>query len=428
MTTTYVLDTSVLLSAGQKALYAFGEDDVVIPFTVLKELEAKKSHPDLGYYARQAIKALDDLGKAGDITSGVSLGAGFGYVWIQREDNICVQGVLEDYADNDARIVSVAAHLDAGFYPKVILVSKDFALRLTAKLVGVDSQGFDLDAHDGDHIDNIDTFIVTADQIREVHATGSVRLLNEVPLNVGVILRSEENPKDTALVTAGIDFTFNKIQNTEASGLKSRSAEQALALNYLTDPSIKIVSLGGRAGTGKTTLALAAAVDAYFNNECKKIIVFRNMHAVGGEELGFLPGTEAEKMDPWTKAIYQSFESFMPTQQITKLRAAKVIEVQPLTHIRGQNLAGTYVVLDEAQNLEKSVIMTVLTRLGHGSKAAISWDVSQRDNFRVGRHDGIYTAVSRLLGDPLFAHVSLQKSERSPVADMVARKLDDFAA
>lgn len=426
MTTTFVLDTNVLLSAGKKALYSFGGDDVVVPFTVLTELESKKNHPELGYYARSAIKELDRLGGEGDILNGVSLGDKAGSVYILLND------AVQDHRNNDSVIIKAARDMSkvhAEVYPddNVVLVTKDFAMRIIARLYGIETQDFEIKSTGDEFIDEIPTYYVSSEQIRELHGTRTVKLDFDVPRNVGAILRSNENPKDTALVVSGKEYQFDKVEVDGIAGLQSKNAEQALAINYLMDPDIKIVSLGGRAGTGKTTLALAAAVQQYFDGEIKKIIVFRSMQAVGGEEMGFLPGTEAEKLDPWTKAVYQSLGSFLQPHEVKHLRERNVFEVQPLTYIRGQNLNSTFVLVDEAQNLDKSVIMTVLTRLGKGSKAALSWDVSQRDNHRVGRHDGIYTAVSRLMGEKLFAHVSLHRSQRSEVSDMVARKLDDFA-
>jgi PhoH-like ATPase len=295
-----------------------------------------------------------------------------------------------------------------------------------ASTVGVKTAGFTPANISGDYIDNTETHWVTADQIDEIHETGTVRLSLDIPRNVGVILRNEENPKDTALAISGKQYEFNLIKQYEISGLESRSAEQALAIDYLMDEGVKIVSLGGRAGTGKTTLALAAGVEQVNKGVYKKIIVFRSMHAVGGEELGFLPGTEAEKLDPWTAAIYDSLGSFLTKEQIQKLKTKQAIEVLPLTHIRGRTFNNAFILLDESQNLERATILTALSRLGKNSKAVMSWDVSQRDNFRVGRHDGVYEVTSRLLGEKLFAHTSLKKSERSDVAELVSRVLDDF--
>jgi PhoH-like ATPase len=428
MANTVVLDTSVLLSAGRTALYSFGDQNVVLPLVVVSELETKRNDPDLGLAARSVLRALDALLSEGDIREGVSLGEDYGTVRIETNHIHDVPDALKSYPSNDTKIVTVALNLSNELDEEVFLVTKDVPLRVKASTVGVKTIGFTPANISGDFIDNTETHWATAEQISEVHENGTIRLDLDIPRNVGVILRSEENPKNTALVISGKQYEFDLIRQHNVAGLQSRSAEQAFAINYLMDESIKIVSLGGRAGTGKTTLALAAGIEQLNinNGTYKKIIVFRSMHAVGGEELGFLPGTEAEKMDPWTAAIYDSLNSFLTPAQIGALKAKQAIEVLPLTHIRGRTFNNAFIIIDEAQNLSRATIMTALSRLGKNSKAVMSWDCSQRDNIRVGRHDGVYEVTDRLLGEKLFAHTSLQKSERSDVAELVSRKLDDF--
>jgi PhoH-like ATPase len=409
-------------------LYSFGDQNVVLPLVVVSELETKRNDPDLGLAARSVLRALDALLSEGDIREGVSLGEDYGTVRIETNHIHDVPDALKSYPSNDTKIVTVALNLSNELDEEVFLVTKDVPLRVKASTVGVKTIGFTPANISGDFIDNTETHWATAEQISEVHENGTIRLDLDIPRNVGVILRSEENPKNTALVISGKQYEFDLIRQHNVAGLQSRSAEQAFAINYLMDESIKIVSLGGRAGTGKTTLALAAGVEQLNinNGTYKKIIVFRSMHAVGGEELGFLPGTEAEKMDPWTAAIYDSLNSFLTPAQIGALKAKQAIEVLPLTHIRGRTFNNAFIIIDESQNLERSTIMTALSRLGKNSKAVMSWDVSQRDNRFVGRHNGVYEVTGRLLGEKLFAHTSLQKSERSDVAELVSRKLDDF--
>lgn len=428
MANTVVLDTSVLLSAGRTALYSFGTDNVVLPLVVVRELEAKRNDPELGLAARSVLRKLDELLSDGDLREGVTLGEGYGNVRIETNHVHDIPDSLKSYPSNDTKIVTVALNLSNELDGKVFLVTKDIPLKIMASIVSVKTRDFVAANISGEFIDNTETHWVTAEQISEVHSTGTIRLDLDIPRNVGVILRNEENPKNTALVISGKQYEFNLIDQHNVAGLESRSAEQAFAINYLMDEKIKIVSLGGRAGTGKTTLALAAGVEQLNlnNGTYKKIIVFRSMHAVGGEELGFLPGTEAEKMDPWTAAIYDSLNSFLTPKQISDLKVRQAIEVLPLTHIRGRTFNNAFIILDESQNLERSTILTALSRLGKNSKAVMSWDVSQRDNFRVGRHDGVYEVTDRLLGEKLFAHTSLKKSERSDVAELVSRVLDDY--
>lgn len=427
MATTNVLDTSVLLSAGRTALLSFGGDNVVLPLVVVRELESKRNDPNLGLAARSVLRALDVLRSEGDLRKGVSLGENYGSLRVETNNVHNVPEELKLYPSNDSRIITVAYNLGQKSEEPVVLVSKDIPLKIMAEIVGVPTRDFIPANISGDFIDKTETYIVSTDIIDEIHENGETKKLEiDVPRNVGVILRSEDDPKHTALVIAGPQYTFRKVESPEIAGLESKSAEQAIAIDYLTDESIKIVSLGGRAGTGKTTLALAAGVEQVTRGMYKKIIVFRSMHAVGGEELGFLPGTEAEKLDPWVAAIYDSLGSFLTPQQINHLKTKQTIEVLPLTHIRGRTFNNSFILIDESQNLSRETILTALSRLGKNSKAVMSWDVSQRDNLRVGRHDGVYEVTSRLLGEKLFAHTSLQKSERSDVAELVSRKLDDF--
>lgn len=409
-------------------MYSFGAQNVVLPLVVVRELESKRNDPDLGLAARSVLRALDALLSQGDLREGVSLGEGYGTVRIET-NHVAVPEALQSSSHlNDTKIVSVAVNIDNEIDEDVYLITKDIPLKLMASMVGLKTSNFTPANISGDYIDNTEVRWVSAKEIDEVHELGTIKLDFDIPRNVGVILKNVENPKDTAMVISGKQYEFNLIEQHNVAGLESRSAEQAFAINYLMDESVKIVSLGGRAGTGKTTLALAAGIEQLNinNGTYKKVIIFRSMHAVGGEELGFLPGTEAEKMSPWEAAIYDSLNSFLTPKQIGDLKVRQAIEVLPLTHIRGRTFNNAFIIIDESQNLERSTILTALSRLGKNSKAVMSWDVSQRDNFRVGRHDGVYEVTSRLLGEKLFAHTSLKKSERSDVAELVSRVLDDF--
>ena len=213
----------------------------------------------------------------------------------------------------------------------------------------------------------------------------------------------------------------------EAFGLHGRSAEQRIALDLLLDPEIGIVSLGGRAGTGKSALALCAGLESVMERRAhKKVVIFRPLYAVGGQELGYLPGSENEKMSPWAQAVYDTLGALVSPAVIDEIDARGLIEVLPLTHIRGRSLHDSFVIVDEAQSLERGVLLTVLSRLGSGSRVVLTHDVAQRDNLRVGRHDGITAVIEALKGHPLFAHVTLTRSERSPIAALVTEMLEDL--
>ena len=215
----------------------------------------------------------------------------------------------------------------------------------------------------------------------------------------------------------------------EAFGIHGRSAEQRIALDLLLDPEVGIVSLGGRAGTGKSALALCAGLEAVMERrQHKKVVVFRPLFAVGGQELGYLPGSEAEKMSPWGQAVFDTLGALTTPDVIDEVLDRGMLEVLPLTHIRGRSLHDAFVIVDEAQSLERNVLLTVLSRIGANSKVVLTHDVAQRDNLRVGRHDGVVAVVEKLKGHPLFAHVTLTRSERSPIAALVTEMLENVTS
>jgi PhoH-like ATPase len=244
-----------------------------------------------------------------------------------------------------------------------------------------------------------------------------------MPVNTGLIISSE---RGHALGRVTSDHRVALVRgDREVFGVHGRSAEQRLAIDLLLDPEVGIVSLGGRAGTGKSALALCAALEAVLERrQHKKIIVFRPIFAVGGQELGYLPGSEAEKMNPWGQAIFDTLGALVSKEVIDHVVDRGILEVLPLTHIRGRSLHDSFVIVDEAQSLERNVLLTVLSRIGQNSKVVLTHDVAQRDNLRVGRHDGIAAVIEALKGQSLFAHVTLTRSERSAIAALVTDLLD----
>jgi PhoH-like ATPase len=197
-------------------------------------------------------------------------------------------------------------------------------------------------------------------------------------------------------------------------------------LDILLDPEIGIISLGGRAGTGKSALALSAGLEAVLEKRLhKKVVIFRPLYAVGGQELGYLPGSENEKMSPWAQAVFDTLGALVSQQVVDEIVERGLIEVLPLTHIRGRSLHDSFVIVDEAQSLERGVLLTVLSRIGQGSRVVLTHDIAQRDNLRVGRHDGVVAVVESLKGHPLFAHITLTRSERSQIAALVTELLEE---
>ena len=207
--------------------------------------------------------------------------------------------------------------------------------------------------------------------------------------------------------------------------MHGRSAEQRIALDLLLDNEVGIVSLGGRAGTGKSALALCAGLEAVLERRLhKKVVVFRPLYPVGGQELGYLPGSEGEKMSPWAQAVFDTLGALVSQSAIDEVVHRGLIEVLPLTHIRGRSLHDSFVIVDEAQSLERGVLLTVLSRIGQNSRVILTHDVAQRDNLRVGRFDGVVAVIEALKGHPLFAHITLVRSERSAIAALVTEMLE----
>lgn len=425
MTTMSVLDTSVLLAEGRRALYAFGDATVVVPLVVVRELESKRSHPELGYTARSALKELRELSRKGDIKEGVKTGNSTVRVELNHVTHDGLGLILDKVSSlNDTKIVSVAKHLtDDGH--DTTLYTKDIPLALLATLVDVKADDLPFVGNKEIH-KPIQTYYVTDEDIDLLYSEGSARLDIDSPINTGVIL---QGANASAIAITRPEFKFEVVRDAGVFGVEGRSAPQTVALSQLTDESIKAVSLGGPAGTGKTMLALAAGLHAVTDKESpiEKVVVFRNMYAVGDQELGYLPGTEAEKMDPWTAAVWDAANSIpgLAKTKVQDLKNKKTIEVLPLTHIRGRTFHNTFIIVDEAQNLTRDTIKTVLTRAGTNTRVILTHDISQRDNIRVGRFEGIYEVISRMQGNKLFAHTTLTKSERSSLAEAASSLLDD---
>jgi PhoH-like ATPase len=424
---TYVVDTSVLL-ADPFALRRFAEHEVVVPVVVITELEAKRHHPELGFFARTALRFLDELRLAyGRLDEPVPVGDSGGSLKVElnhTDSDVLPAGFR--LGDNDSRILAVARSLQAeGRH--VVLVSKDLPMRVKASAVGLAAEEYRAGTVVESGWTGIAELSVAAADLDALYDGQLVDIdaARDLPCHTGLVLHSE---RGSALgrVTAGKQVRLVR-GDREAFGLRGRSAEQRVALDLLLDPDIGIVSLGGRAGTGKSALALCAGLEMVLERRLyKKVMVFRPLYAVGGQDLGYLPGNEAEKMNPWGQAVFDTLSALTTDEVIDEVTDRGMLEVLPLTHVRGRSLHDAFVVVDEAQSLERNVLLTVLSRVGANSKVVLTHDVAQRDNLRVGRHDGVVAVVERLKGHPLFAHVTLTRSERSPVAALVTEMLDDL--
>jgi PhoH-like ATPase len=307
-------------------------------------------------------------------------------------------------------------------------VSKDLPLRIKASSVGLLAEEYraELAITDSSGWTGMSEVTLPGEQVDILFEEGHVYVpeVAEMPVHTGLMIQSERGkalgrvtPEGNVRVVRG---------DREAFGIKGRSAEQRIALDLLLDPDIGIVSMGGRAGTGKSALALCAGLEAVLERrQHKKVMVFRPLYAVGGQELGYLPGSESEKMSPWAQAVFDTLSAVTSREVIEEVTARGMLEVLPLTHIRGRSLHDAFVIVDEAQSLERNVLLTVLSRIGANSRVVLTHDVAQRDNLRVGRYDGVVAVVEKLKGHPLFAHVTLTRSERSQIAALVTEMLED---
>ncbi|MFF5333099.1 PhoH family protein [Streptomyces sp. NPDC013181] len=424
---TYVLDTSVLL-ADPNAMARFDEHEVVLPVVVVTELEAKRHHPELGYFARQALRLLDDFRvRYGRLDAPIPLGDLGGTLRVEL--NHSDPGVLPAgyrLGDNDSRILAVARNLQAEGYD-VTVVSKDLPLRIKASSVGLLAEEYRAELAITDSgWTGMAELPLAADQIDLLFAEERLYVPEaaELPVHTGLVLQSE---RGKALGRVTPDGSVRLVRgDREAFGIHGRSAEQRIALDLLLDQEVGIVSLGGRAGTGKSALALCAGLEAVLERgQHKKVMVFRPLYAVGGQELGYLPGSEAEKMSPWAQAVFDTLSAVSGREVIEEVLGRGMLEILPLTHIRGRSLHDAFVIVDEAQSLERNVLLTVLSRIGTNSRVVLTHDVAQRDNLRVGRYDGVVAVVEKLKGHPLFAHVTLTRSERSRIAALVTEMLEE---
>ncbi|WP_181015141.1 PhoH family protein [Curtobacterium sp. BH-2-1-1] len=421
---TYVLDTSVLLS-DPRALFRFAEHAVVLPVVVVSELESKRNDPEIGYFARQALRLLDELRIEHErLDFPIAIGDGGSF---RVELNHSNQSVLPSglqLGDNDSRILAVASNLKNDGLD-VVVVSKDLPLRVKASSIGMAAEEYRAELAVDSGYTGIADLQVSGEQMSDLWEKEEIRSsqLDGVPVNTGVVIHSERGSALGRVHTAGAVALVRG--DREVFGLRGRSAEQRLAIDALLDPEIGIVSLGGSAGTGKSALALCAGLEAVLERQQhKKIMVFRPLYAVGGQELGYLPGDASEKMNPWAQAVYDTLGALVSDNVLDEVVERGMLEVLPLTHIRGRSLHDAFVIVDEAQSLERNVLLTMLSRIGQNSRVVLTHDVAQRDNLRVGRHDGVASVIERLKGHPLFAHVTLTRSERSAIAALVTEMLD----
>ncbi|KJR97607.1 MAG: PhoH [Desulfobulbaceae bacterium BRH_c16a] len=428
----FVLDTNVLLH-NPESINSFGDNYVVLPMTVIEELDNfKRINDELGRSARQVIRQLDRLRSQGTLKDGVTLGNG-GVLKISLEEK-SLQGIYLDMSVPDNRILAVATNL-AAQSKKVIFVSKDISARLKADALGIEVMDFEQQKCDFDSLYNgwrdlqvagevIDTFY----KDKSLTIAGSDFYANEF-----VILKDQANPKHTGFARAINRDTLTHLESTYESAweLHARSKEQRMALELLLDPKINLITLMGRAGTGKTLLALAAGLHCVLRLETyDKLLVSRPIIPMG-RDIGYLPGTKDDKLSLWMQPIFDNlsylmrldhkFEDGTVQNKISQLIKNQQIELEALTYIRGRSIPDQFVIIDEAQNLTPHEVKTIVSRAGENTKMVITGDPNQIDNpYLDASSNGLAYAVEKLKGQPLYGHVTLSKSERSPLSAVAA--------
>jgi len=425
-------------------LYFFESPDVVVvPIGVIRELEGLTKDNDLGWIARSVLRELESIRSRAKNTSdstqaGVVLGEGKAKLRIEVNHYKEIPEGFASSAHERSNVLLVTYNLKRELKDdEVVLVSNNLTQRVMAGSHGINASPITRSSLQGDYTG------VTRLNSPAQSAVPDLFEKNRLPLSEFDLSKEDEecvsnNPSSHFYVIRNGDTSAmaryrngNMCLHTEPEsrlGVKPRSVEQKIAVAHLLDAAKKVVSMGGPAGTGKTLLCLA--VGMYFVNNkdsnIDRVIVFRPMSKVGQEDIGFLPGTEAEKMEPWAENVKDALRVWMKPEAINREFENGTIQVSPTSFIRGRTLDNAFVIIDEAQNYERLSILSLLSRLGENAKCALSWDAAQRDNLYVGKDDGIVSIVDRLKSEDLFAHVTLTKSERSEAAELASNVLEEL--
>ncbi len=423
----FVLDTNILLY-DPKSIETFGNNEIIIPISVLDELDKSKLYSDeIGRNARFVIRELDKLRKVGSLKDGVK----FGESTIKVEFNHDItlpDGLSKDLIDN--RILNVAKWLSENEETPVVVVTRDINLRVKCNAIGIESE---------DYINNnikvtsslyqgFDVIDVPSDELNKLYTNGFIHLKVDGYPNQFFLLKSLADPKQTGL-TRLYPHNVLKLVPPKCSiwGINPRNVEQRMAMNLLLDPTISLVTLVGRAGSGKTLLAAATALHYVLDggeSGYYRALMSRPIQPMG-KDLGFLPGTVEEKLQPWMAALNDNLELLISDhRQLDMYKAEGLIQVESLTHIRGRSIPNSFIILDEAQNLSPQEIKTVITRVGEGSKIVITGDIEQIDNpDNSFSRNGLTHVIERLKKYDMTGHIVLTKGERSELASIASIEL-----
>lgn len=426
MTKKFLLDTNVLLH-DPLCLEAFPNDEVIIPISVLDELDKAKTRPDeLGRNARHVIRMLDRLRECGSLNQGVRLDSGT-LIRVELNHRAEIPIPLSD-STVDNRILRTAAGLqqDGG----IVVVTKDINLRVKCDACGIPVEDYEKDklAKTPDALYSGRTdLIVPSEIIDTMYAQGAVAHdIGGVP-NQFIFLKSEDRENHSGIGRIMPDGRIRAVHPPhDLWGIEPRNIEQKIAMDLLLDPAVKLVTLVGRAGSGKTLLAAAAALHHIMETRrCHRALLSRPVQPMG-RDIGFLPGTVEEKLAPWMSAINDNLELLLSKdiRMLDQLKEKGALQVEPLTYIRGRSIPNSFIIVDECQNLTTQEVKTILTRVGEGSKIVLTGDVEQIDNPYVDfASNGLTHAVERLKRFEFTGHITLHKCERSRLAEAAAEAL-----
>jgi PhoH-like ATPase len=434
----FVLDTNVILH-DYECLFNFEDNDVVIPITVLEEIDAfKRGHDQINYNAREFIRILDTFSGEKLMGSGVPLGPGLGQVSIDAahlESPAIRNAFIENKADH--RILSVAHTLTLQDVKKtVILVSKDVNLRLKAKSLGVLAEDYF-----SDRVRDFEGLYPGKQEIGDISKQSMEALLRTdgslTPEALGIVAPQPheffilKNKRNSLLGYFNPETGFiHRMEKPMAFGIVPRNAEQCFALKALLDPAISLVTLSGKAGTGKTLLALAAALEV--RRFYHQIFLARPIIPLSNRDLGYLPGDIEKKLDPYMQPLYDNLnviqnqyrEGSKEQKNIKKMLESEKLFISPLAYIRGRSLEKIFFIVDEAQNLTPHEVKTIITRAGEGTKIVFTGDPYQIDTPYLDAHStGLTVLIERMKGQRLYAHITLEKGERSPLAELASNLL-----
>ncbi|HET9552927.1 MAG TPA: PhoH family protein [Anaeromyxobacteraceae bacterium] len=436
----FVLDTNVLLH-DPRSLFGFDDNDVVVPIHVIEEIDNfKRDLSSLGRNARQVSRTLDEYRLAGKLKEGVSIGPGKGTIRVLAAPRRLPPEVGEGHVMDD-KILAVALDLLEKEKEKpCVFVTKDTNLRIRADALGLHAEDYDVEGVELDELwSGVAEIDVDPEVVNEFYAAGAVACpagVEQPPPNAFVVLRDRTNPQHSAVgkysAARGAFVQLIKTPKEGVWGIRPRNKEQSFALDVLLNDEIRLVTIVGKAGTGKTLLAIAAGLQKTMEDAVyQKLLVSRPIFPLG-RDIGYLPGSVEEKLNPWMQPIFDNVEYLMNLSRSEKkagrgwheLMDLGILEIEPLTYIRGRSIPNQYMIVDEAQNLTPHEVKTIITRVGDGTKIVLTGDPYQIDNPYVDQtNNGLVHVVNHFRNERLAGHITMSKGERSPLAELAANIL-----